>query len=93
MAWTQYVKAFNDEDDLILRHQLFYSPDIEVRKALFRVLGGKLNRISVLLKEIETLAVQEEGETSSKGGLMLGRPQLPGDAIMQFWLAVLKADV
>ena len=59
MAWTNYVKASNETNDVIIRDQLLYCPEEEMRKTLHRDLGDRAATISVgdLLKEIETLAI------------------------------------
>ena len=71
MAWTAYVMASNETNEVLIRDQLFYCPDREIRKTLERTLGDRLDTISVMemLKEIETIAVQKEDKTSNKLGV------------------------
>ena len=71
MAWTEYVKASNETDNVLIRDQLFHCPDREIMKTLERTLGDRLDTISVvdMLKEIETIAVQKEDKISSKVGV------------------------
>ena len=54
-----------------MRDQLLYCPDEKMRKTLHSNLGDRADTISVedLLKEIETLAMQGENETSSQVGI------------------------
>ena len=65
------MKASNETNDVIIRDQLLYCPEEEMRKTLHRDLGDRAATISMgdLLKEIETLAMKEEDEISSKVGV------------------------
>ena len=59
IQWDQYVRASNETDDVRLRDQLLQCPDTDLRKAVHRALGVRVETINVkdLLTEIETLAV------------------------------------
>ena len=59
MQWDRYVRASNETDEVRIRDQLLQCPDTDLKKAVNRALGNRVDTINMadLLKEIETLAV------------------------------------
>jgi hypothetical protein len=57
--WDQYVRSSNERDGNKLKDQLTNCPDDNLRSAVYKALGDRIDTISVtdLLKEIEVLAV------------------------------------
>ena len=57
--WDQYIRAANETDEVRFRDQLLQCPDADLKKAVHRALGVRVETINMadLLKEIETLAV------------------------------------
>ena len=52
--WDQYVRASNENEEVMLRDQLLQCPDTDLRKAVHRALGVRVTTINVadLLTEI-----------------------------------------
>ena len=47
IQWNKYVRASNKTDDVRLRDQLLECPDTDLRKAVHRALGGRVETINV----------------------------------------------
>ncbi len=60
--WDRYVRASNETDEVRLRDQLLQCPDTDLKKAVHRALGARVENITMvnLLREIETLAVVKQ---------------------------------